>query len=97
MNISSTVRAAKSPLLQTYLHLIQSQTYSPLYSLCTTKEHTTQHLYECHKLHTTLTTNTLWTDPQQRVSSCLCGEVRWMRVVALLARRQGRGQQQQRQ
>ena len=57
-------RAGKSPLLQTYLHLIQPQTYSPHCPLCKTKEHTTQHLFECYKLiPTTLTTLTLWTDP----------------------------------
>ena len=57
------VRAGKSPLLQTYLHLIQPQTYSPLCPLCKTNEHTTQHLFQCHELHTQLTTITLWTDP----------------------------------
>ena len=58
------VRTNKSPFLLSYLHKIDASTHpSPLCPLCRTHEHTTQHLFSCPQIRTTLSTLELWRDP----------------------------------
>ena len=55
------LRRNKSPFLLSYLHKIDASTHpSPLCSLCRTHEHTTQHLFSCPQIHTTLSSLDLW-------------------------------------
>ena len=49
------LRTNKSPFLLSYLHKIDASTHpSPLCPLCRTHEHTTQHLFSCPQIPTTL-------------------------------------------
>ena len=58
------LRTNKSPFLLSYLHKIDASTHpSPLCPLCRTHEHTTQHLFSCPQIHTTLSALDLWRDP----------------------------------
>ena len=58
------LRRNKSPFLLSYLHKIDASTHpSPLCPLCRTHEHTTQHLFSCPQIHTTLLVLDLWMDP----------------------------------
>ena len=58
------LRTNKSPFLLSYLPKIDASTYpSPLCPLCRTHEHTTQHLFSCPQIHTTLSALDLWRDP----------------------------------
>ena len=58
------LRTNKSPFLLSYLHKIDASTHpSPLCPLCRTHEHTTQHLFSCSQIHTTLSDLDLWRDP----------------------------------
>ena len=58
------LRTNKSPFLLSYLHKIDASTHpSPLCPLCRTHEHTTQHLFSCPQIHTTLSALNLWRDP----------------------------------
>ena len=58
------LRRNKSPFLLSYLHKIDASTHpSPLCPLCRTHEHTTQHLFSCPQIHTTLSSLDLWRDP----------------------------------
>ena len=58
------LRTNKSPFLLSYLHKIGASTHpSPLCPLCRTHEHTTQHLFSCPQIHTTLAALDLWRDP----------------------------------
>ena len=53
-----------SPFLLSYLHKIDASTHpSPLCPLCRTHEHTTQHLFSCPQIRTTLSALDLWRDP----------------------------------
>ena len=57
-------RTNKSPFLLSYLHKIDASTHpSPLCPLCRTHDHTTQHLFSCQKIYTTLLALDLWRDP----------------------------------
>ena len=57
-------RTNKSPFLLSYLHKIDASTHpSPLCPLCRTHEHTTQHLFSCPQIPTTLSALDLWRDP----------------------------------
>jgi RNA polymerase subunit RPABC4/transcription elongation factor Spt4 len=58
------LRTGKSPLLKSYLHKIDPTTNpSPICPLCNQHDHTTEHLFSCPIINTTLTTRDLWTDP----------------------------------
>ena len=58
------LRTNKSPFLLSYLHKIDASTHpSPLCPLCSTHEHTTQHLFSCPQIPTTLSALDLWRDP----------------------------------
>ena len=58
------LRTNKSPFLLSYLHKIDASTHpSPLCPLCRTNEHTTQHLFSCPQIRTTLSALDLWGDP----------------------------------
>ena len=58
------LRTNKSPFLLSYLHKIDASTHSsPLCPLCRTHEHTTQHLFSCPQIRTTLSALDLWRDP----------------------------------
>ena len=58
------LRTNKSPFLPSYLHKIDASTHpSPLCPLCRTHEHTTQHLFSCPQIPTTLSALDLWRDP----------------------------------
>ena len=58
------LRTDKSPFLLSYLHKIDASTHpSPLCPLCRTHEHTTQHLFSCPQIPTTLSALDLWRDP----------------------------------
>ena len=58
------LRTNKSPFLLSYLHKIDASTHpSPLCPLCRTHEHTTQHLFSCPQICTTLSALDLWRDP----------------------------------
>ena len=57
------LRTNKSPFLLSYLHKIDASTHpSPLCPLCRTHEHTTQHLFSCPQIPTTLSALDLWRD-----------------------------------
>ena len=58
------LRTNKSPFLLLYLHKIDASTHPlPLSPLCRTHEHTTQHLFSCPQIRTTLSALDLWRDP----------------------------------
>ena len=58
------LRTNKSSFLLSYLHKIDaSANPSPLCPLCRTHEHTTQYLFSCPQICTTLSTLDLWRDP----------------------------------
>ena len=58
------LRTNKSPFLLSYLHKIDASTHpSPLCPLCSIHEHTTQHLFSCPQIPTTLSALDLWRDP----------------------------------
>ena len=62
--ILAQLRAGKSPVLTAYLHTIDPKSYpSPICPLCKSHDHTTQHLFSCSKINTSLTTMDLWNDP----------------------------------
>ena len=58
------LRTNKSPFLLSYLHKMDASTHpSPLCPLRRFHEHTTQHLFSCPQIHTTLSALDLWRDP----------------------------------
>ena len=58
------LRTNKSLFLLSYLHKIDASTHpSSLCPLCRTHEHTTQHLFSCPQIPTTLSALDLWRDP----------------------------------
>ena len=58
------LRTNKSPFLLSYLHKIDASTHpSRICLLCRTHEHTTQHLFSCLQIPTTLSALDLWRDP----------------------------------
>ena len=44
--------ANKSPLLQSYLHTVNLETYTPQYPLCLSHTHDTIHLFNCNQVPT---------------------------------------------
>ena len=46
------LRANKSPLLQTYLHTVNLETYTPQCPLCLSHTHDTNHLFNCSQVPT---------------------------------------------
>ena len=62
--ILAQLRAGKSPVITAYLHTIDPKSYpSPICPLCKSHDHTTQHLFSCSKINTTLKAQDLWDDP----------------------------------
>ena len=62
--ILAQLRAGKSPVLTVHLHTIDPKYYpSPICQLCKSHDHTTQHLFSCSKINTTLSVLDLWDDP----------------------------------
>jgi retron-type reverse transcriptase len=62
--ILAQLRAGKSPILLSYMHAIDPTSHpSSSCPLCKYQEHTTQHLFFCPKINTTLTARDLWDDP----------------------------------
>ena len=60
----SQLRTGKSPTLNTYKHKIDPiLNKSPLCPLCKQHEHTTEHLFTCTHIHTTLRVLDLWENP----------------------------------
>ena len=58
------LRTNKSPFLLSYLHKIDASTHpSPVCPLCRTHKHTTQCLFSCLPIRTTLSALDLWRDP----------------------------------
>ena len=58
------LRAGKCPLLKAYLHNIGAAEH-PSCPLCENEQHTTQHLFECRAVPTTLTPQDLWRRPAE--------------------------------
>ena len=57
------LRTNKSPFFLSYLRKIDASTHpSPLFPLYRTHEHTTQHLFSCPQIRTTLSALDLWRD-----------------------------------
>ena len=62
--VLTQLRAGKSPILCSYLHMIDSKSHpSPLCPLRKSHEHTTSHLFSCQKINTTLNVRDLWDYP----------------------------------
>ena len=62
--VLAQLRVGKSPILCSYLHMIDSKFHpSPLCPLCKSHDHTTSHLFSCQKINTTLNVRDLWDDP----------------------------------
>jgi len=63
------LRTEKSPFLRTYWNKIYPKNHtSPLCPLCKQQEHTTNHLFTCNHIQTTLTPLDLWLKPAEVVS-----------------------------
>ena len=54
------LRANKSPLSQSYLHLVDPETYT---SQCLSHTHDTNHLFNCSQLPAQHNTTSLWKKP----------------------------------
>ena len=61
------LRARKSPMLRSYLHNIGRED-SPTCPLCHAADHTTEHLFTCRRIQTTLTPIDLWIKPTEVAS-----------------------------
>ena len=57
------LRANKSPLLQSYLHTVNPETYMPQCPLCLSPTHDTNHHCNCSQLPTQHNTTSLWKKP----------------------------------
>ena len=58
------LRTNKAPFLKSYLHKVDAKSHpSPLFPLCNTHTHNTQHLFNCTHIRTTLSPLNMWTDP----------------------------------
>ena len=58
------LRANKSPLLESYLHKLDSMNHpTPTCLLCNRHDHDTKHLFTCTELRTALTVEDLWNRP----------------------------------
>src|SRR5688572_20724279 len=61
--ILAHLRTGKSPILRSYLHKIDPASHaSHTCPLCNSQDHTTQHLFSCPNINTTLTARHLWDD-----------------------------------
>ena len=58
------LRANKSPLLQSYLHTVNPETYVPQCPLCLTKMHDTNLLLNCSQVPTKHNVTSLWKKPE---------------------------------
>ena len=62
--IMTQLRSGNSPVLKSYLNKIDSPNHpSPKCPLCEKHDHTSQHLFSCPKITTTLIPLDLWNDP----------------------------------
>ena len=57
------LRANKSPLLQSYLHTVNPDTYTPQCQLCLSHTHDTNYLFNCSQVPTQHNTTSLWKKP----------------------------------
>ena len=57
------LRANKSPLLQSYLHTVNPETYTPQCPLYLTHTHDTNRLFNCSQVPTQHNTTSLWKKP----------------------------------
>ena len=57
------VRVNKSPLLQSYLHTVNPEAYTPQCPLCLSHTHDTNHNFNCSQLPTQHNTTSLWKNP----------------------------------
>ena len=57
------LRANKSPLLQSYLHTVNPETYTPQCPLCLSHTQDTNHLFNYSQLPTQHNTTSLWKKP----------------------------------
>ena len=58
------LRINKCPFLKSYCHKVDAKTHpTPLCPLCNIHTHDTHHLFNCTRIHTTLSPLDLWTDP----------------------------------
>ena len=55
--------ANKLPLLQSYLHAVNFETYVPQCLLCFSHTHDTNHLFNCSQVPTQHNTTNLWKKP----------------------------------
>ena len=54
------LRANKSSLLQSYLYIVNLQTYMPQYPLCLSHTHDIKHLFNCGQVPIQHNTTNLW-------------------------------------
>ena len=74
--VLAQLRAGKSPILYSYLHMIDSKFHpSPLCPLCKSHDHTTSHLFSCQKINTTLNVRDLWDDLSRLRCCCSSGRM----------------------
>ena len=59
------LRANKSPLLQSYLHTVNPDTYMPQCPLCLSHTHDTNYLFNCSQVPTQHNTTSLWKKPSE--------------------------------
>ena len=57
------LRANKSPLLQSYLHTVNPETYTLQCLLCLSHTHDTNHLFNCSQVPTQHNTASMWEKP----------------------------------
>ena len=57
------LKANKSPLLQSYLHTVNPDTYMPQYPLWLSPTHDTNHLFNCSQVPTQHNITSLWKKP----------------------------------
>ena len=57
------LRANKSPFLQSYLHTVNPETYTPQCPVCLSHTHDTNHLLKCSQLPTQQNSISVWEKP----------------------------------
>ena len=68
------LRTNKTPFLKSYLHKVDAKSHpSPLFPLCSTHIHDTQHLFKYTHIRTTWSPLDLWTDPAGVTELLACG------------------------
>ena len=57
------LRSNKSPLLQSYLHTVNPETYTSQCPICLSHTHDTNHFFNCSQLPTEHNSTSLWKKP----------------------------------